>query len=61
MNNEKSWVVKAIEKEAMARAVHALGSLEPSMFGLSPKQVMALMEFYRKSTGNNPDDICDPR
>lgn len=60
MTDTYGWILKAIEKEAMDRAhrqVRELHMFQPRIFGLNPKQIMALMKFYTEHTGKDPMEL----
>ncbi len=56
---ESSWVIKAIEDAAMARALYNLHTTGSGIIvlGLNAGQILQLMEFYRNNTGKEPRDL----
>lgn len=53
----KSWVIEAIEREAMKRAANNLLSGELIVLGLDVGQIAKLKEFYEARTGRDPTKI----
>lgn len=67
--NDTSWAIKAVEAAAMKRArAEAEAEIARSfraggdgrIFGLSIKQIGALVIFYNEATGKDASEICEP-
>ena len=55
------WIIQAIEKEAEAQALKRVFETKDfRMFGLSIRQIDALIKHYRQTTGKQAHEVCEP-